>query len=90
LPIQKDGTFQHPKRNKFLDNAVHVRRSLREVGEGHRTGEEDMNGMRLFPKINSYRSVSPNSPPKENRFSADFINEMNCNLINARKARSFS
>jgi hypothetical protein len=29
--------------------------SLREVAEGHRTGEGDMNCMMCFPRLNSYK-----------------------------------
>jgi hypothetical protein len=36
------------RRSFGKDNAIHDRMSLREVAEGHRTGEGDMNGMRLF------------------------------------------
>jgi hypothetical protein len=40
--------------------------SLREVAEGHRTGEGDMNGMMCVPKLNSYETLT---------IESDYVND---------------
>jgi hypothetical protein len=45
------------------DSAVHDRVSLRKVAEGHRTGEGDMIGMRLFSETEQLRNEGTVSLP---------------------------